>query len=108
MKGRHTSQDGKVVGSYHKNPVLNSIIYDIEFPGGSVKEYGANVIAQNIYSTLDKKGYSKVVLDAILEHSKDDWAISKSDKYIITKKGTKQLRKSTIGWKMLVRLEGWD
>eukprot|EP00957_Ditylum_brightwellii_P069573 5284203-Ditylum_brightwellii.AAC.1 len=41
---------------------------------------------KNIYSTLDEKGYSKVVLDATLEHSKNDQAISTSDKYIITKK----------------------
>ena len=42
-------------------------------------------------------------MDCILEHSRDDTAVEKADKYTITKGGSKRLRKTTIGWKMLVR-----
>ena len=41
-------------------------------------------------------------MDEILSHSKNDSAIDKDDKYIVTKKGRKRLRKTTIGWKILV------
>ena len=44
-----------------------------------------------------------LVLDCILEHAKDSSAVSKADKYLVTKKGNKRLRKTTIGWKILVR-----
>ena len=45
-----------VYNSYNENPLLNSIIYDVEFPDGQIKEYAANVIAQNMYSQVDSEG----------------------------------------------------
>ena len=103
VKGRHTDENGKVIGTFHDNPLLNSTVYDVEFPNGTIREYAANVIAENMYSSLDENGFSKLILDCILDHSKDDSAIDKADKYLITKKGRRRLRKSTVGWKVLVR-----
>ena len=102
VKRRHVNEDGEVHGEFDNNPILNTILYDIEFPDGATKQYAANIIAENMYSSLDENGYSKVVLDCILDHNKDDRAIDKADKYIITKKGQRRLRKTTIGWKLLV------
>ena len=42
---RTIGPDGQVTGTYDNNPYLNSIIYDVEFPDGQVKEYAANIIA---------------------------------------------------------------
>eukprot|EP00957_Ditylum_brightwellii_P086072 6548329-Ditylum_brightwellii.AAC.1 len=39
---RALDPDGHVVGSYDENPFLNSIVYEVEFPDGQVKEYAAN------------------------------------------------------------------
>jgi hypothetical protein len=39
---------GIVAGAYDENPYLNSMIYEVEFPDGQVKEYAANVIAENM------------------------------------------------------------
>ena len=103
VKGRHTDENGNVTGQYDTNPLLNSLIYDVEFPDGTVREYAANVIAENMYSALDENGFSQLILDCILDHCKDGSAISKADKYLITKRGNRRLRKSTIGWKLLVR-----
>ena len=103
VKSRHKDGDGHVVSTFDENPLLNSLIYDVEFPDGTIREYAANIIAQNMYSTLDENGFSKLVLDCILDHSKESSAVSKADKYLVTKKGRHRLRKSTIGWKMLVR-----
>ena len=87
VKGRHVNDNSEVLGSHSTNPTLNSIIYDVSFPNGAVKQYAANTIAEAFYSTIDEEGHSRVVLDCILEHSKNDKAISKADKYIITKSG---------------------
>ena len=38
------------MGSYQENPILNSIIYDVEFPDAEVKEYAANILAENLLS----------------------------------------------------------
>ena len=55
--GRSKGQDGHNIGTYDENPILNSVIYDVEFPDGVVKQYAANVIAENILSQVDSEGF---------------------------------------------------
>ena len=102
VKQRHKGPDGKVTGIFNKNPILNSIIYDVEFPDGTIREYAANIIAENIYSLLDKHGHRQQILDCIVDHNSNGRAIKMKDKYIVTKSGTKRIRKSTVGWKLKV------
>ena len=103
VKKRRIGLDGNEIGTYNSNPMLNTLIYEVEYPDGSLRDYGANVIAENIYSQVDEHGYRQQTLDCIMEHSKDNKAVSKSDKYVTTKSGSRRLRKSTVGWKLLVR-----
>ena len=65
VKKWHTNSDGAVVGTYNDNPLLNSIVYNVEFLDGTVKEYAANTIAQNMYMTLDSQRREQYTLDAI-------------------------------------------
>ena len=37
--------NGKVIGSFNKNPLLNTLLYDCELTDGTIKEYAANIIA---------------------------------------------------------------
>eukprot|EP00957_Ditylum_brightwellii_P111114 8472707-Ditylum_brightwellii.AAC.1 len=53
VKKRALGPNGRTAGSYHDNPVLNSTIYEVEFPDGEVKEYAANVIAKNMLTQVD-------------------------------------------------------
>ena len=50
---RSLDADGRTTGTYHDNPFLNTITYDVEFPDGQVKEYGANIIAENMLTQVD-------------------------------------------------------
>ena len=102
VRKRVIGTDGNEIGEYDSNPLLNTLVYEVEFPDGTIRDYGANVIAENLYSQLDPDGYRQQIMDCILEHSKDDTAVAKADKYAVTKGGLKRLRKTTIGWKMLV------
>ncbi len=45
---RSLNDNGLHVGKYDDNPILNTAIYDVEFPDGTTKEFGANIIAENI------------------------------------------------------------
>ena len=47
---------GNLVGSYSDNPILNSLLYEVEFPDGTTKPYAANMIAQNIHDSVDGDG----------------------------------------------------
>ena len=52
----------------HMIPFLNSIIYDVEFPDGQVKEYAANIIAENMLTQVDSDGMSTTLMEAIVDH----------------------------------------
>ena len=83
---------------------MNSIVYEVEFPDKQVRDYSANIIAQNKITQVDHEGYSTTMMNRIVEYNKyDAVSISKADKYVITRRGRRQLRKSTVVWKLLVR-----
>ena len=101
---RAIGPDGTVAGTYDENPYLNSMIYEVEFPDGQLKEYAANVIAENMLTQVDSDGYSLTMMEAIVDYRKDEAvAVPKDDKYVITSTGQKRQRKTTIGWSLLVR-----
>ena len=69
---RTIGPDGQVTVTYDNNPFLNSIIYDVEFPDGQVKEYAANIIAENMLTQVDSDGMSTTLMEAIVDHQRDD------------------------------------
>ena len=81
-----------MTGTYHNNPFLNTITYDVEFSDGQVKEYGANIIAENMLTKVDSDDYSLSLMDSIIDHLRDpSQAIPMEDKYITTKSRQKWL-----------------
>ena len=44
--GSSRSDSGNCIGTYNKDSFLNSILYDLEFPDGVIKQYAANAIAE--------------------------------------------------------------
>eukprot|EP00957_Ditylum_brightwellii_P139879 10659412-Ditylum_brightwellii.AAC.1 len=80
---RHaTGPHGETVGRYHDDPRLNSMIHEVEFPDGQIKDYAANVIAENIITQVDLDGLSTTMLDAITDWQKDESAVEKAEKYL--------------------------
>ena len=91
--------DGKVAGKYDDNPYLNSIIYEVELADGRIKEYGANIIAENMLTQVDSDRFSLSLMEGIIDYKHDDSiAISKT-----ASRGQRRLRKTTVGWKLLVK-----
>jgi hypothetical protein len=38
------------------NPILDTRVYDVEFPDGRVDKYAANVIAESMFAQVDDEG----------------------------------------------------
>ena len=55
--GRSKDDDGNIIVKYDSNPMLNTIVYDVKIPDGSIREYGANIIADNMYSQVYSEGF---------------------------------------------------
>lgn len=104
---RAIGPDSRVAGEYNENPLLNSIVYEVEFSDGQIKEYAANIIAENMLRQVNHEGYSTTLMAGTVDYSKDEsTAVSKSDKWVYTKRGGRRLRKSTAGWKLEMRNVG--
>ena len=104
VRRRALDHNGKVVGRYDDNPNLNSLVYECEFDNGTIREYSANMIAENMLTQVDEDGFSITLMEGIVDHRKDpETAVSKEDAYVMTKRGQKRNRITTKGWDLLVR-----
>ena len=84
--------------------LLNSLVYEVEFPDGYVKEYSANIIAENMLTQVDYEVYYLTMINAIIDYDRDDSVtVPKLDGYVVTKRIQCCPRKSTQGWKILVQ-----
>ena len=103
VKRRALGPDGKVSGKYDHNPTNNSIIYEVEFDNGKVKEYAANVIAENMLSQVDSDGVTTQLLEGFINTKRDELvAVSKAEKYDYNKHRQQRLHKTTVGWWLLI------
>ena len=79
VKNRSVNSDGKVIRNYNELQVLNTMLYDVQFPYGSIKPYSENIIAENILMQADSDGLHHQLQEEILDHSKDKQAIENKD-----------------------------
>ena len=100
---RATDKDGRVQGRYDPNPILDTRVYEVMFPDGSMHQYGANIIAEHMYSQVDEDGHRYCLLEDIIGHRKDGTAVPISDGYDTAKNGRKTRRMTTKGWYFEVR-----
>ena len=78
-------------------------MYEVKLVDGRIKEYRANITAENMLTQVDSDGFSLALMEGIIDYKHDDSiAIPKADKYITTGRGQRRLRKTTAGWKLLV------
>ena len=100
---RAVDENGKLIGSFDNNPMLNTLIYEVEFPDGSLKQYSANIIAENILQQVDSAGHHSHTLEAILDARKGKNALGKENSFVIDRNGRRSLRKTTVGWDVQVK-----
>ena len=97
---RSLDSEGNVIGNLHGN--LNSLVYDVEFPHGTVKQYASNVIAENLLSQVDSSGFHSQSLSSISQHERLPNAVTKRDGFFTTNRGVRRRRQTTAGWRFLV------
>jgi len=95
--------EGICIGKYDSNPIMNTSVYDVEFPNGTLKEYGANIIAKNILAQCDLDGCHSQLLAGIQNHRTDGKEVTMSNRYVTTKSRNRALRKTTVGWSFHVK-----
>ena len=70
QKGRVTKRSrghvGKPIGIAHNNLLFDNRKYDVEFTGGSIEKYAANIIAANIFAQVDDEGREYLIMKELL------------------------------------------
>jgi hypothetical protein len=69
-------------GKFNPNQIIGTREYKVEFYDQTVLEYTANVIAENLYARVDAEGRRYVLLDAIIDQTRDQSAILQDDEFV--------------------------
>ena len=85
-------------GSRHKDPILDTREYVVEFDDGELETYTANSIAMSMFSQVDYQGLETALLEEICDHNSNSQTVCKDDGYITSQSGKKTPRKTTVGW----------
>ena len=103
---RSKEDNGNIISKYDSNAILNTMVYNVKFPDGSIYKYGTNIIAYNIYSQVYSEVFSHPIPSGILDFAKDTTAVQKGDQYIITNSRQLRMIKSTVRWNLLISWKG--
>ncbi|KAL7475002.1 hypothetical protein ACHAW6_000938, partial [Cyclotella cf. meneghiniana] len=86
------------VNTAHRQPVIDTHVYEVHFSDGYTKEVAANTIAEALYAQCNPNGNQNIMLDAIVDYQKDlNVAISQKDHVKIID-GKRVVSCSTRGW----------
>ena len=94
---------GNPIGTANSNPILDTRMYEVEFADGFKQAMSANVIAENMFASVDEEGHRHLLLDSIIDHRRTDEAISKDDAFVTSSNGTRRRRETTKGWEILAQ-----
>ena len=87
----------ELIGTAHSNPLLDSRLYEVEFPDGSYTDYAANVIIENLFDQMDDHGRTVLEMSEVVDHRKNDEAIEIKDSWIEMENGIKKRKITTKG-----------
>ena len=99
---RAKGPDMNPIGKANANPILDTRQYEIQFEDGEVSTYQANLIAEHISSRCDELGHELMLLEDIVDHSRNGDAVVADDGMIKTNSGNLVPRKTTKGWSLFV------
>ena len=94
-------KNGKLKGTYNKNPILDTRVYCVIFPDGAVCQYVESIIAENMYSQVDSNVHHTLLLKENTDHRRSAMDVPTYKKIVVSNTGRKILRKSTKEWDLL-------
>jgi hypothetical protein len=100
---RLRDKDGIPIGTANDNPILDSRMYEVEFPDGYKTSMAANAIAENLFAQVDPEGNRLAVFEDIIDHRTNGKQVAIEDGMIVTPVGTKRRKQTTAGWELLVQ-----
>ena len=102
FKRKRYSQ-GLAVGKVNTKPILDSRMYEFEYPQGRIEEYSVNSILESLLKQTDKDGSDSAYLEEITSSRSDpDVAINNDEDAFATIGGRRKPIITTKGWDIKV------
>ena len=102
VKSRVKVHEGDPIGIANRNPILDTRVYEVQFTDGGRVEFGANVIAECMYTQCDVEDKQFRLMEAIIDHKMTDDAVQKEDMYFMLR-GRQHMKCTTKGWMLCVQ-----
>ena len=86
-KFNNSKQDASVnpIGENNSNQILDSRIYELDFPDISIEEFVVNFLSDNLFNQADSDGWDTGIIDEVIGIRKDpSIAVAKWDETFIT------------------------
>ena len=80
---RLQDKGGIPIGTANDNPILDSRIYEVEYPDGHQASLAANAISGHLFAHVDDEGHHSVLLQDIIENCKNGREVTKEHAFII-------------------------
>ena len=77
VKKKKLNFKGEPVRSSDPSPMLDSRIYELEFPDGRVEEYAVNVILENMVDQVKSNDWDASLFHEIVSATKDEKTVIK-------------------------------
>jgi hypothetical protein len=104
VKSRKRDPAGDPIGTANSNPILDTRVYNLEFPDGRIEEYAVNMIAENLFEQADEDGWDNGIIEEFLDIRKDNnIAISKENGTYFNEAGVERNVVMTKGWEVQVQ-----
>ena len=97
---------GKPIGKWRSNPIFDSQMYEVKFPDGSTDVMTTNLIAENLYSQIDKERETYMIMKEILDHQETAATVALEDRFVTSKNGQRCRQMTMAEWELKVRY--WD
>ena len=62
-------EDGRAIGFYNNNTILNMMVYGYDFHNGLMKQYATNTVDDNIIYQLDYSSNQYTIFYGILDYN---------------------------------------
>ena len=100
VKKRLKDNQGQPIGIASGNPILDTIMYEVEYQDGHTAALAANLIAENLFDQVDEKENHSVLFDEIVDVSTDGTQVLQQDAFVTTSSGTQRRVITTKGWEV--------
>ena len=84
---RLRDKDDIPIGTANDKTILDSWIYEVEYPDGHQESLAANAIDENLFSQVDNEGHRSALLKNIVYHSVNGREVTNEHAFIISHNG---------------------